>query len=49
MIDPYIVRYIKAIKEAQTDDDLGIIIDNIYQGGFQDALNNYKDHEIEMP
>lgn len=49
MTDPYIIRYIKAIKKSKTDDDLEIIIDTIYQDGFQDALNNYKDHEIEMP
>lgn len=45
MQDKYIKDYIKEIKEAKDDADLETIIDNIYNDGFEDALNDYNEHE----
>jgi len=39
MVDKYAKKYIKAIKNYVTDDDLTIVINKIYDDGFQDGAN----------
>ena len=39
MSDDYAKKYIKAIKNCVTDDDLSIVINRIYDDGFQDGIN----------
>lgn len=39
MTDKYAKKYIKAIKNCVIDDDLTILINRIYDDGFQDGVN----------
>jgi hypothetical protein len=39
MKDKYVEKYLKAIKNSVTDDDLKIIVNRIYDDGFQDGVN----------
>jgi len=39
MIDKYTKKYLKAIKICLTDDDLSVVINKIYDDGFQDGTN----------
>lgn len=38
-IDPYASRYISAIKAARTNAALSIIVNKIYEDGFEDGVN----------
>jgi len=38
MNDEYLEKYIKAIKES-TDEELKIILNKLYEDGFQDGYN----------
>lgn len=39
MSDKYAKKYIKAIKNCVTDNDLIVVINRIYDDGFQDGTN----------
>ena len=39
MTDHYNKKFLTKIKEAQNDEDLERVIDNIYEDGFQDGMN----------
>ncbi len=39
MVDKYAKKYIKAVKNCVTDDDLTVVINRIYDDGFQDGAN----------
>ncbi|MDP3989719.1 MAG: hypothetical protein Q8Q01_00770 [archaeon] len=39
MVDKYEKKHIKAIKNCVTDDDLAVVINRIYDDGFQDGAN----------
>jgi len=43
-MDKYLVKYIKMIKQWNKEDgsqeDLALILDKIYQDGFEDGANN---------
>lgn len=39
MIDNYAKKYINAIKNSLTDEELTILINKIYEDGFQDGAS----------
>jgi len=39
MTDKYAKKYIKAMKKCITDNDLSIVINRIYDDGFQDGAS----------
>ncbi|HEU5379946.1 MAG TPA: hypothetical protein VFV38_31375 [Ktedonobacteraceae bacterium] len=44
-MDPFANRYVKAIKEAKTDEDLEAIVNHIYEDGFSDGASEGCDDE----
>ena len=39
MVDKYAKKFIKVVKNCVTDGDLTIVINKIYDDGFQDGTN----------
>jgi hypothetical protein len=45
-MDTFAKKYIAAIKEAKTDEDLEKIINAIYESGFEDGNNEADGHNL---
>ncbi|RMG31117.1 MAG: hypothetical protein D6732_15155 [Methanobacteriota archaeon] len=48
MADKYVKKYIEAIKNCVSDDDLKVVINRIYEDGFEDSKNEQPEERILM-
>lgn len=48
MADKYVEKYVKAIKNSITNDELKVVINRIYEDGFEDSKNEKSQEKVLM-